>query len=206
MAAHIIAQALENGYNIHGTVRSQESAAKVNKLFEKYGSKLSVSIVPDITKPELYEPAFKDTSTSITGVIHTASPFTFAIEDNVRDLLTPAIDGSTAILEAAKRYGPNVRRVVSTSSFAAVVDLTKGLRPGYAYTEKDWAPFTYEFAKDADIVPAYGASKSLAEKAMWEFIEKEKPGFTLVTINPPWVFGPHQGNPPPLRSLNVVHF
>ncbi|KAL7954963.1 hypothetical protein V8C34DRAFT_327765 [Trichoderma compactum] len=65
-------------------------------------------------------------------------------------------------------------RVVSTSSFAGVADLTQGLRPGYTHTDKDWAPFTYEFAKDAEIVPAYGASKALAEKAMWEFVEKEK--------------------------------
>lgn len=41
----------------------------------------------------------------VTGIIYTASPFVFAIKDNVTDLLTPAIDGSTAVLKAIQRYG-----------------------------------------------------------------------------------------------------
>lgn len=111
------------------------------------------------------------------------------------DHLDPVIEGSTAILKAAKRYSSSVRRVVATSSFAGFVDLTQGLRPGYVYTDKDWAPFTYEFTKDAKVVPAYGASKALAKKVMWDFVEREKTGFTLATINPPRVFGPHHGTP-----------
>ncbi|KAL7914241.1 hypothetical protein GGI35DRAFT_238073 [Trichoderma velutinum] len=203
IAGHIIAQALAKGYKVSGTVRSEEAANKVRKTFDKYQSQLLISIVADIEKPEPYESAFVSTSTAVTAVIHTASPFTLVIKDNVTDLLNPAIKGSTAILKAAKLYGGNVRHVVSTSSFASVVDLAQGLRPGYTYTDKDWAPFTYESAKDADIFTAYGASKTLAEKAMWEFIEKEKVAFTLTTIHPPWVFGPHQGGPPHLANLNV---
>ncbi|PNP47472.1 hypothetical protein TGAMA5MH_01293 [Trichoderma gamsii] len=203
IAGHIVAQALAKGYKVSGTVRSEEAASKVRKAFDKHQSQLRISIVADIKKPELYESAFASASAPVTAVIHTASPFTFAIKDNETDLLKPAIEGSTAILKAVKQYGGSVRHVVSTSSFAGVADLTQGLRPGYTYTDKDWAPFTYEFAKDADIVLAYGASKALAEKAMWEFVEKEQVAFTLTTINPPWVFGPHQGGPPPLANLNV---
>lgn len=203
IAGHIIGQALDKGYNVRGTVRSDATASKLQKLFEKHGNSFTVTIVPDITKAELYEPTFQEAMHPVTGVIHTASPFTFAIQDNVRDLLTPAIEGSIAILEAVKRYGSKVRQVVSTSSFAAVMDPMQGLRPGYTYTVEDWAPFTYEFAKDADIVPAYGASKKLAEKAMWDFVSEEKVGFALTTILPPWVFGPYYGDVPALTSLNV---
>lgn len=77
------------------------------------------------------------------------------------------------------------------------------MRPGYIYTEKDWTPFTYEFAKDADTVPAYAASKKLAEKAMWDFVAEKETSFTLAIIDPSWVFGPHYGDAPALSSLNV---
>jgi nucleoside-diphosphate-sugar epimerase len=61
-----------------------------------------------------------------------------------RDLLDPAVGGATAVLEASKRYGPSIRRVVNTSSFAAICDFSQGFRPGYTYTEKDWNLMTYD--------------------------------------------------------------
>lgn len=64
------------------------------------------------------------------GVIHTASPFVLDAEDNKRDILDPAIQGSLAILEAAKTYGPSVKRIVSTSSFASILDLSEMERSG----------------------------------------------------------------------------
>lgn len=123
----------------------------------------------------------------VTG-IHTASPFIFAIKDNVTDMLTPAIDGSS-VLKAIQRYG---HQVIAISPFAAVVDLAQCLRPGYTYTQKDWVPFTYEFAKDADIMPAYRASKTFAETS-----------FDLAIINTLWVYGAHYDDAPALSGLIV---
>jgi len=57
-----------------------------------------------------------------------------------KDLLEPAIKGTTGILDSVKRLAPTVKRVVVTSSFAAVADPSKGHRPGYVYTDKDWNP------------------------------------------------------------------
>jgi nucleoside-diphosphate-sugar epimerase len=57
------------------------------------------------------------------------------------------------------------------------------------YSEKDWNPITEEQAQES-IMFGYRASKTFAEKAAWEFIEKERPNFTVSTINPPMVFGP----------------
>jgi nucleoside-diphosphate-sugar epimerase len=202
VAGHIIKLALEKGYHVRGTVRSEASTAKVRAKFADYGSKLSFGIVPDITWIELYEGAFASVAAPITGVINVAAPFALKVEDNGRDLLNPAIGGATAILEATKRYGPNVRRIVNTSSFASILDPSQGLRPGYTYTEKDWNPTTYEQAVVADAVTAYCASKALAEKAMWEWVETENPSFTLATINPPWVFGPHVGGLSDTAHLN----
>ncbi|KAK0745740.1 hypothetical protein B0T18DRAFT_410084 [Schizothecium vesticola] len=202
VAAHIINVALKKGYHVRGTVRSESSTAGVRSKFPTYADQLSFGIVPDITKPELFEAAFSGTTKPITGVINVASPFVLKADDNRRDLLEPAVGGAVAILEATKRYGPNVRRVVNTSSFAAILDLGKGARPGYTYSEADWNPMTYDEAAVADGTTAYCASKGLAEKAMWEWLAEKKPNFSLVTINPPWVFGPHLGGIRDVKHLN----
>ena len=78
---------------------------------------------------------------------------------------------------------------VITSSFASIIDASKGTRPGYTYSEKDWNPIT---ATEALENPSngYRASKTFAEKSAWDFVEHEKPNFTLATMCPPLVLGP----------------
>lgn len=103
--------------------------------------------------------------------------------------MDPAIIGTTGILKAVKKYGPSVKRVVITSSFASIVNGNKGNNVGYKYSEKDWNPITEEEAL-ANPSSGYRASKTFAEKAAWEFVEKEKPNFDIVTMCPPLVLGP----------------
>lgn len=198
VAGPIIQQALERGYAVHGTVRSEASAKKLLAVFPQHAAgvdaKLTYAVVPDMTVVENYADSFRHAG--ITGVIHTASPFNLQVDDNARDLLQPARDGAVAILEAAQRYGAGtVRSVVSISSFASVVDMSRGLRPGYHYTEADWNPMSWEAATTADVVSAYCASKALAEKAQWAWQKEHvgQPGadFALTTVTPPWVFGPY---------------
>lgn len=191
VALHIVRESLEKGYYVRGTVRSESSIAKIRDTFSQYADKLSLVVVPDITVPENYAPAFANPVKPITGVHSIAAPFTLKVEDNARDLLDPAVAGAVSILEAARKYGPEARRVVHISSFAAINFLLKGARPGYTYTEKDWNDMSYEEAAQSNGVIAYCTSKALAEKAQWAWVEREKPQFTLAAINPPWVFGPH---------------
>jgi len=94
-----------------------------------------------------------------------ASGFVMHVEHNERDLLDPAIKGTTEVLKAVQKNAPQVKRIVITSSFAAMMDPTQGVRPGYTYTEKDWNPVTYVQAKGGDGGTAYCASKTFAEKA-----------------------------------------
>ena len=110
--------------------------------------------------------------------------------NNERDLLDPATKGTKEALKAIQKDAPQVKRVVIISSFASIMDLRQGNRPGYTYSEKDWNPVTYEQAKSGDVVAAYCASKTLAEKAAWDFVKTEKPNFDLATICPPMVYGP----------------
>ena len=136
-------------------------------------------------------------------MIHTASPFVVSVKDNKRDLLDPAIKGTANILSATKQFAPNVKRLVITSSFASILDLSNGNRPRYTYTDEDWNPATYEEAlKSDDGAFVYCASKKLAEKTGWNFIKSEKPNFSLATICPPMVYGPAIQ---PIESLNHLN-
>ncbi|PTB48606.1 hypothetical protein M431DRAFT_10814 [Trichoderma harzianum CBS 226.95] len=186
LAGHVIKEALEQGYDIRGTVRSPESAKKIRHLFAEYAERFSVFVIRDLTQRDNYENAFVGVSKPITGVISIAAPFTLKVEDNCRQLLDPAIQGAIAMLEAVNLYGPSVQRVVTTSSFTAIIDLSKGFRPGHVYSEEDWNPMTYAEAANADAVSAYCASKALAEKAIWDWMEQVPPtdfaGFVDVRV------------------------
>jgi NADPH-dependent methylglyoxal reductase len=172
--------------------------AAVKAAHSKYESQLSFAIVPDMTEPSKYKDAFSN----VTGIMHLASPFVLAPKDIPTELLEPAINGVTSILKAAKEYGPSVKRIVLTSSFAAILDMGKGYRAGYTYTEADWNPMTYSEATTADGPTAYCASKGLAEAAGWEWVKTNSPSFTLSAICPPWVFGPNISGIKDLKKLN----
>lgn len=120
------------------------------------------------------------------AVIHTASPFYLGVkEDPHKEFLDPAIKGTTGVLYAIKKFAPSVKRVAVTSSFAAIVNPSNHPK---TYDENSWNPITEEEA----VIPAntYRASKTFAERAAWDFVEKEKPNFTLTVLNPPLVLGP----------------
>ncbi|KAJ5345954.1 NAD dependent epimerase/dehydratase [Penicillium brevicompactum] len=202
VASHVLAQFLQAGYHVRGTVRSAATAEKVRQGFAQYESQLDFAIVEDVGKPGAFDAAVE----GVTGVIHTAAPFqVFGVEDNERDLLRPAIDGTLNILNSVHKHAPQVERVVLTSSFAAMVDVTKGNRPGHVYSEADWNPMPYEVAaaKDAPAALAYSTAKALAERAAWEFVESKKPRFNIATILPPMIYGPNINATANLEKLNT---
>ena len=202
VAAHILNVLLDAGYHVLGTVRSKSAADRVRishgrsvyssisflqANFSRYGDKLSFALVPDIETPGAFDEVVKD----VDAVIHSASPFHYPVDDNERDLFYPAVNGTVRILEAVYTSGNDrIKRVVITSSFAAIVDISKGYNPGKVYSEADWNPMTWDEAKIAEGGAAYCASKAFAEKAAYDFIEKHKPPFAITTLCPPLVYGP----------------
>ncbi|EXL91117.1 hypothetical protein FOIG_15691 [Fusarium odoratissimum NRRL 54006] len=180
---HIVCQAFHNGWQVRATTRSEAGIAKLQTTFPYAFEQLKFAIVPDFTKHEAYHSILA----GVTDIVHAASLFNLQPQDNAKGVPEPAIQGSLAILEAAIRYGPQVRQVINISSFAAIVDTSKGLRPGHTYSEKDWNPMTYDQAVATSNGPAtYCASKSLAERAMWDWMDDNKLNvpFTLSVINP----------------------
>ena len=204
LGGHVVKQALEKGYNVRVTARTEDSAQRIVAAHPEHKERLSYAVVPDLTQAESYRDAL---NAGVTGVLHLASPFIFNPKDNVRDLLSPAIEGSTAMLEAVARWGPSVSRVVATSSYAAVLDVSLNPRAGYTYTEADWNLATYGRAAASPDGPyVYRASKALAERAMFDWVEENgrrsadaaagrNCRFTLTTICPPWIYGPYVRDP-----------
>ncbi|KAL0941108.1 NAD-dependent epimerase dehydratase [Colletotrichum truncatum] len=201
IAAHILEQLLERGHDVVTTVRSEDKAQKIRNAHKDLDSKrLTVVIVPDIAREDAFDEVVK--TPGIEAVLHTASPFHFKWTDPKKELVDPAVVGTTAILKALKRDAPGVKRVVVTSSFASIIDEAKLDDPNTVYDEKHWNPVTVDDIHRSPAT-AYRASKKLAEKAAWEFVEKEKPGFDLVTICPPLVLGPVVDHFADLNTINT---
>ncbi|KAF8608357.1 dihydroflavonol-4-reductase [Ceratobasidium sp. AG-I] len=202
LAAHILLFLIQRGYNVTTTVRSEGKTTYLRQKFSAAVSKgqLKFAIVADITTPGAFDEVFK--GNSFDSVLHTSSPLDLTVTDIKNGLLLPAIRGTTEVLKAAKAHGPTVKRVVVTSSFASLSDVTKGDRPGYVYSEKDWNPLTFEQSQ-SNVWVGYVGSKALAEKAAWDFIENEKPGFDLVTICPPMLYGPVIQEVTSMKKLNA---
>lgn len=111
--------------------------------------------------------------------MHVASPYTNSFKDPQTELVDPAVNGTLNVLNAAAKAG-TVKRVVVTSSFAAL------MRPAEegVFTESDWN------TRDSLTRSPYTFSKTQAEKAAWNYVESQEPGFDLVVINPPGIIGP----------------
>jgi nucleoside-diphosphate-sugar epimerase len=113
-------------------------------------------------------------------VLHVASPFPLKVPKDENELIVPAREGALRVLRAARDAG--VCRVVLTSSFAAVgYGTTPGPEP---YTEENWTN------PDGPGVTPYVKSKTLAERAAWDFMAREGGTLELSVVNPVGVFGP----------------
>ena len=184
IANWIVKYLLEEGCTVHGTVRDLNSEKSVGPLHK---------IEADVAKGKLKlfkadlldQGSFDAAMQGCEVVIHTASPFLVrGFKDPEQALIKPAVEGTRNVLEAANRT-ESVKRVVLTSSVAAVfgdnADLKKNAR-GY-FTEEDW-----NFSSSLEHQP-YSYSKFLAEKEAWK-IHDAQSRWHLVTINPSMVGGP----------------
>ncbi|KAK3070233.1 Glycine-rich RNA-binding protein 2, mitochondrial [Teratosphaeriaceae sp. CCFEE 6253] len=189
IAAHVLDILLEHGHSVVTTVRSDAKAKAIAENHKSYDkSKLDFAIVEDIAQEHAFDEAVKS-EPAFEAVIHTASPFHFNVTDVQKELLDPAIIGTTGILKSIKKNAPGVKKVVITSSFASIVNPGKGTWPEHTYSEADWNPITQQEAVQ-NPANGYRASKTFAERAAWDFLEQESPNFTIATMCPPLVLGP----------------
>ncbi|KAJ7455614.1 D-lactaldehyde dehydrogenase [Mycena galericulata] len=188
IAVWVVQTLLDKGFSVRGAVRSAEKGKHLKELFDdKYAGKFEFVVVPDITVDGAFDEAVK----GVVAIEHTASPFHFDADDPA-ELSEPAIKGTVGILESARKYGDSVKRIVVTSSCAAVMHTSDAV-----LTELDWNDEAVEEVKakghKASNPAKYRNSKTLAERAAWKFVEEDYAGklsWDLCVMNPPLVLGP----------------
>ena len=187
IAAHIVRELLSEGYSVRGTVR--KSSKNYPFLLGLPGAAERLELVEaDL----LDEGAYDKAVAGCEAVMHTASPYVINVKNPQTDLVDPAVNGTETVLESCMKSG-SVKRVIFTSSIAAITDEPDSMK---VFTEKDWNTMS-----SLDRNP-YHYSKTLAERAAWDFIMRKRPIFDLVAINPFMVIGPSLG--PSLNTTNQI--
>lgn len=182
IGAHCILRLLADGHMVRTTVRSREREAEVREMLRRAGAEPGERL--EFAEADLTSDAgWAEAVAGCAYVLHVASPFPVNQPRDADELVRPAREGTLRVLKAARDAG--VKRVVQTSSFAAV---------GYGHPERatpfdetDWTNL------DGPGVTAYVKSKTLAERAAWDFVAREGGGLELATVNPVGVLGPVLG-------------
>lgn len=176
IGTHCILQLLEAGYRVRTTVRSLASEQSVRAALRAAGagreSELQFSEA-NLTADLGWDEAVAGCS----FVLHVASPFPVGVPKDENELIVPAREGALRVLHAAKAAG--VKRIVLTSSFAAI-----GYGPitDTPFSELDWT--------DPNGAAPYIKSKTLAERAAWDYVHGAGQGLELAVVNPVGVLGP----------------
>ena len=172
---HCAAELLRQGYAVVGTVRSRVKADATKTAIAQVAPVEHLRFVEaDLLSDQGWDAAMQ----GCAYVLHVASPFLLVEPTDEKELIAPAVQGTTRVIAAAQRAG--VRRLVLTSSIVAIIAGKESGRYGPA----DWSD-------TAAPIGAYSKSKTLAERAAWEINKGQK--MELTVINPGAVFGPSLG-------------
>ncbi len=190
VGVHCIDQLLRDGYRVRATVRSVQREADVRAMLRVADTPRQDAlafVAADLTR----DAGWTEAAAGCRYVLHVASPFPMTAPKHEDELIVPAREGTLRVLRAARRTG--AERVVLTSSFAAV---------GYGHAPQS-APFDERFWTNVDGpgITAYVKSKTVAERAAWDFILTEGGTLELTVVNPVGIFGPAFG---PDYSTSVV--
>jgi dihydroflavonol-4-reductase len=178
LAKHCTAELLRQGYDVRGSLRTPERAAEVRAAVaaDDPGDRLDFAML-DLEGDAGWDEAMA----GCRYLMHVASPFPLAVPADRDALVGPAREGTLRALRAASRAG--IARTVLTSSLAAVYN-GHDHPAGHAYTEADWSDV------DSPLTQPYPRSKTLAERAAWDFVAQDRSGMALAVINPSLILGP----------------
>ena len=183
IGSHCICCLLAAGHSVRTTVRSLKREGDVRAMLGEGGVEAGERLgcfAADLEKEE----GWAEAVAGCDYVLHVASPFPAKVPRHEDELIVPAREGALRVLRTARDAG--VKRVVLTSSFAAI-GYGHALPLHAAFDETSWSD------PNADGVSAYAKSKTLAERAAWDFIDREGGGLELSVVNPVAVFGPVLG-------------
>jgi len=184
VGAHIILQLLARGHQVRTTVRKPERRDAVLAMLAAGGAP-STEALSFFTADLEADAGWAQAVQGCDYVLHVASPLPSHVPKDENELIRPAREGTLRVLRAARDAG--VKRVVVTSSFAAI---------GYGHPPRS-VPFDETSWTNLDggaEVQPYVKSKTLAERAAWDFVAREGGDLELSVINPAGIFGPVLGD------------
>lgn len=183
IGAHCILQLLDQGHQVRATIRDLKREPDVRAMLKQGGYTGAADRIEFTAADLTTSSGWPQAVAGCDYVLHVASPLPAAPPKDENELIVPAREGALRVLRAARDAG--VKRVVLTSSFAAI---------GYGHPERT-APFSESDWTDPsgpDVGP-YTKSKTLAERAAWDFLAREGGKLELSVVNPVAVFGPVLG-------------
>tara|TARA_Y100000992_G_C21261715_1_gene491655 strand:+ start:1067 stop:2074 length:1008 start_codon:yes stop_codon:yes gene_type:complete len=173
---HCVQQLLNQGYAVNGSVRTPERKEEVFEALQKHNTPTENLNLFTLNLTE--DDGWDEGMEGCDYLLHVASPI--ALENHNEDFFVkPAVAGVKRAFKYAKKH--NVKKVVLTSSVAAIFDT---LEDKTDYDETDWSD------PENPSISHYAKSKTLAEKAAWDFVDNEDNPFELAVINPALVIGP----------------
>lgn len=182
IAKHICLKLLNEGYRVVGSVRTPARAEEtLIAVRDHLDDDADIDDRLRLVTLDLDDDAgWYEAMLGVDALIHTASPLPLEQPDDPREIVRTAVDGALRAMRAAEAAG--VGRVVMTSSTAAIMsrDLPDGQQ---VYDETVWSD------PDHPSITPYAKSKTLAERAAWDFVAREAPGLNLTAINPSFVLG-----------------
>lgn len=191
IGSHSILQLMDAGHVVRATVRNPKREGELRAMLTAAGAKSQSSDRLSVAIADLEsDTGWPQAVAGCEYVLHVASPFPGGVPKHEDELIVPAREGTLRVLRAARDAG--VKRVVLTSSFAAVGYGQKDNNKDAPFNETNWTN------PDGEDTGAYVKSKTLAERAAWDFIaqeggKKEGGKLELAVVNPVGVFGPVLG-------------
>lgn len=191
IGANIVQEALDAGFKVRGTVRSQDKADKSKKLFHNNPNYETV-LVPDMQPDGAYDEAVK----GVDAVIHVASVLTFSADPS--EVVPPTVQAALGIMKSALKE-PKVKRFVYTSSSVAACFPKPNTK--FHIGTDTW---NHEAEQYVNLDPpfdekngffVYGASKFKAEQAVWNFVKEHKPQYVVNAVLPNFNMGRIIGSP-----------
>jgi nucleoside-diphosphate-sugar epimerase len=180
IAKHCIAELLRNDFSVKGTLRDMRRADAVRASVARAGA--DASGVEFVSADLLNDDGWPQAMQGCTYVLHVASPFPLQEPRNPDDLIRPAREGALRVLKAATQAA--IKRVVMTSSVVAITLPWPEAPQGHVFTEADWTN------PERPDITTYIVSKTLAERAAWDFVKGEPRAPELAAVNPAIVLGP----------------
>ncbi|MCB0630536.1 MAG: NAD-dependent epimerase/dehydratase family protein [Saprospiraceae bacterium] len=181
LGSHTAIRLLEKGYCVTGTLRDAGRADPIRKVIGQHTTHLDQLVIKeaDLNDREVW---FR-LAEGMDYIQHIASPFPRTLPKDETKLLQEAKQGALNVLEAAAAR--HVKRVVMTSSTGAVLYGKTEAQLAGTFDETDWT----DVNNLSDTTP-YFRSKTLAERAAWDFMEKDESGLELTTVLPAAILGP----------------